>query len=162
MLNTSSMVMPRQLSTTQKAARRIIFQCLQKMETGTLTVIESFHTESRERSERFGTTGNDHSGANVVATIEVKHRLLLACVTRWQYCCRRSLHGRLVGQPDLTALMKLMALNLAALDGLEEQSSWLSKLVYKMAHWANRNTQQNSKRTFMRTTILVTISIVLF
>ncbi len=147
MLNTSSMVMPRQLSTTQKAARRIIFQCLQKMETGTLTVIESFHTESRERSERFGTTGNDLSGTNVVATIEVKHPGFYSRVIRGgSIAAGEAYMDGWWDSPDLTALMKLMALNLAALDGLEEQSSWLSKLVYKMAHWANRNTQQNSKK----------------
>ncbi|EJN6828560.1 class I SAM-dependent methyltransferase [Vibrio cidicii] len=147
MLNTSSMVMPCQLSTTQKAARRIIFQCLQKMETGTLTVIESFHTESRERSERFGTPGNDLSGTNVVATIEVKHPGFYSRVLRGgSIAAGEAYMDGWWDSPDLTALMKLMALNLAALDGLEEQSSWLSKLVYKMAHWANRNTQQNSKK----------------
>ncbi|NMU72637.1 SAM-dependent methyltransferase, partial [Vibrio parahaemolyticus] len=53
MLNTSSMTLPRKLTTTQKAARGVIFQCLQKMEIGCLTVIESFKTETTERSERF-------------------------------------------------------------------------------------------------------------
>lgn len=48
--------------------------------------------------------------------------------------------------PDLTSLMKLMALNLNALDGLENQSSWVTKLLYKLSHWSNRNTQENSRK----------------
>ncbi|MDW3190250.1 SAM-dependent methyltransferase, partial [Vibrio sp. Vb0932] len=46
MLNTTSIALPRKLTTTQKAARGVIFQCLQKMEMGCLTIIESFHTET--------------------------------------------------------------------------------------------------------------------
>ncbi|EVU20021.1 methyltransferase domain protein, partial [Vibrio parahaemolyticus V-223/04] len=48
--------------------------------------------------------------------------------------------------PDLTALMKLMALNIRALDKLEEQGSWLTKLLYKFSHWTNRNSQENSRK----------------
>ncbi len=48
--------------------------------------------------------------------------------------------------PDLTALMKLMALNMRALDKLEEQGSWLTKLLYKFSHWTNRNSQENSRK----------------
>lgn len=73
MLNTSSMTLPRKLTTTQKAARGVIFQCLQKMEIGCLTVIESFKTETKERSERFNAPNGEYSGQPVVATIEVKH-----------------------------------------------------------------------------------------
>ncbi len=73
MLNTTSMAMPRELTTTQKAARGVLFQCLQKMEIGCLTVIESFKTETTERSERFSTPNGEYNGEPVAATIEVKH-----------------------------------------------------------------------------------------
>ena len=42
--------------------------------------------------------------------------------------------------------MKLMALNMRALDKLEEQGSWLTKLLYKFSHWSNRNSQENSRK----------------
>ncbi|MCA2470761.1 MULTISPECIES: SAM-dependent methyltransferase, partial [Vibrio] len=48
--------------------------------------------------------------------------------------------------PDLTALMNLMALNMRALDKLEEQGSWLTKLLYKFSHWTNRNSKENSRK----------------
>ncbi len=51
MLNTSSMALTSPLSTAQKAARNLIFKCLQRMEIGTLTVIESFQSDTQERSE---------------------------------------------------------------------------------------------------------------
>lgn len=73
MLNTTSITLPGKLTTTQKAARGVIFQCLQKMEMGCLTIIESFHTETKERSERFTAPNGEYSGQPVVATIEVKH-----------------------------------------------------------------------------------------
>ena len=147
MLNTTSMAMPRELTTTQKAARGVLFQCLQKMEIGCLTVIESFKTETTERSERFSTPNGDYNGEPVAATIEVKHPGFYS----------RLLHGGSIAageaymdgwwdSPDLTALMKLMALNLRALDKLEEQGSWLTKLLYKFSHWSNRNSEENSRK----------------
>ncbi len=83
MLNTTSIALPHKLTTTQKAARGVIFQCLQKMEMGCLTIIESFHTETKERSERFTAPNGEYSGQPVVATIEVKHPgFLLQNITR--------------------------------------------------------------------------------
>lgn len=73
MLNTSSMALTSPLSTAQKAARTLIFKCLQRMEIGTLTVIESFQSDSQERSERFVGAHNHKPGVAISATIEVKH-----------------------------------------------------------------------------------------
>ncbi|GAL25340.1 cyclopropane-fatty-acyl-phospholipid synthase [Vibrio variabilis] len=50
-----------------------------------------------------------------------------------------------MGQPDLSALMELMALNLAALDSIEDKSSMLTKIMYRLGHWVNRNTVTKSK-----------------
>lgn len=47
--------------------------------------------------------------------------------------------------PDLSALMELMALNLAALDSIEDKSSLLTRIMYKLGHWVNRNTVSKSK-----------------
>ncbi len=38
-----------------------------------------------------------------------------------------------------------MAVNLAALDSIEDQSSLLTKVMYKLGHWVNRNTVTKSK-----------------
>ncbi|MGR5237755.1 class I SAM-dependent methyltransferase [Vibrio alfacsensis] len=147
MLNTTSMAMPRELTTTQKAARGVLFQCLQKMEIGCLTVIESFKTESTERSERFSTPNRDYKGKPVVATIEVKHPGFYSRILQGgSIAAGEAYMDGWWDSPDLTALMKLMALNLRALDKLEEKGSWLTRLLYKFSHWTNRNSQENSRK----------------
>lgn len=147
MLNTTSMAMPRELTTTQKAARGVLFQCLQKMEIGCLTVIESFKTETTERSERFSTPNGEYNGEPVVATIEVKHPGFYSRILQGgSIAAGEAYMDGWWDSPDLTALMKLMALNMRALDKLEEQGSWLTKLLYKLSHWSNRNSQENSRK----------------
>ncbi|EPX4142395.1 class I SAM-dependent methyltransferase [Vibrio vulnificus] len=147
MLNTSSMALTSPLSTAQKAARTLIFKCLQRMEIGTLTVIESFQSDSQERSERFVGSKHGHSGEPVNATIEVKHPGFYSRVLRGgSIAAGEAYMDGWWDSPDLTSLMKLMALNLNALDGLENQSSWVTKLLYKLSHWSNRNTQENSRK----------------
>ncbi|EJC6861946.1 class I SAM-dependent methyltransferase [Vibrio parahaemolyticus] len=147
MLNTTSIALPRKLTTTQKAARGVIFQCLQKMEMGCLTIIESFHTETNERSERFTAPNGEYSGQPVVATIEVKHPGFYSRILQGgSIAAGEAYMDGWWDSPDLTALMKLMALNMRALDKLEEQGSWLTKLLYKFSHWTNRNSQENSRK----------------
>lgn len=147
MLNTTSMAMPRELTTTQKVARGVLFQCLQKMEIGCLTVIESFKTETTERSERFSTPNGDYNGEPVAATIEVKHPGFYSRLLQGgSIAAGEAYMDGWWDSPDLTALMKLMALNLRALDKLEEQGSWLTKLLYKFSHWSNRNSEENSRK----------------
>ncbi|GAB7227223.1 cyclopropane-fatty-acyl-phospholipid synthase family protein [Vibrio rotiferianus] len=147
MLNTTSMAMPRELTTTQKAARGVLFQCLQKMEIGCLTVIESFKTETTERSERFSTPNGEYNGEPVVATIEVKHPGFYSRILQGgSIAAGEAYMDGWWDSPDLTALMKLMALNMRALDRLEEQGSWLTRLLYKFSHWTNRNSQENSRK----------------
>ena len=147
MLNTTSMAMPRELTTTQKAARGVLFQCLQKIEIGCLTVIESFKTETTERSERFSTPNGEYNGEPVAATIEVKHPGFYSRILQGgSIAAGEAYMDGWWDSPDLTALMKLMALNMRALDKLEEQGSWLTKLLYKFSHWSNRNSQENSRK----------------
>ena len=147
MLNTTSMAMPRELTTTQKAARGVLFQCLQKMEIGCLTVIESFKTETTERSERFSTPNGEYNGEPIAATIEGKHPGFYSRILQGgSIAAGEAYMDGWWDSPDLTALMKLMALNMRALDKLEEQGSWLTKLLYKFSHWSNRNSQENSRK----------------
>lgn len=147
MLNTTSIAMPRELTTTQRAARGVLFQCLQKMEIGCLTVIESFKTETTERSERFSTPNGEHNGEPVAATIEVKHPGFYSRILQGgSIAAGEAYMDGWWDSPDLTALMKLMALNMRALDKLEEQGSWITRLLYKVIHWTNRNSQENSRK----------------
>lgn len=147
MLNSGVITLPRVLTTTQKAARRVIFQCLKNMEVGNLTVIETYATENKETSERFSAPVAMHQGKPVAATIEVKHPDLYARVLRGgSIAAGEAYMDGWWDSPDLTALMKLMAINMRALDQIEEQGSWITKLFYKVSHWANRNSQENSRK----------------
>ncbi|CAM2973553.1 Cyclopropane-fatty-acyl-phospholipid synthase [Vibrio mytili] len=147
MLNTTSMPLPLKLTTTQKAARGVIFQCLQNMDVGCLTVIESFKTDAAERSERFMSSNGEYHGQSVSATIEVKHPGFYSRVLQGgSIAAGEAYMDGWWDSPDLTALMKLMAVNMRALDRLEEKGSWLTRLLYKVSHWSNRNSQENSRK----------------
>ncbi len=145
MLNSSAITLPCELSTTQKAARRVIVQCLKKMEFGCLTLIESFNSGAAEKSERFTAPAGMYREESVSATIEVKHPGLYSRILRGgSIAAGEAYMDGWWDSPDLTALMKLMAINMRALDQIEEQGSWITKLFYKVSHWANRNSQENS------------------
>ncbi|USD59400.1 class I SAM-dependent methyltransferase [Vibrio sp. SCSIO 43140] len=145
MLQTTSLDVPKTLTGIQKTAKGVAFGCLQKLEIGTLTIIESFSTSGdscRKVEERFGAPRSNEPAA----VIEVKHPDFY----------RRLLQGGSIAageaymddwwdSPDLSALMELMALNLAALDSIEDKSSMLTKIMYKLGHWVNRNTVTKSK-----------------
>lgn len=147
MLNSSAITLPCELSTTQKAARRVIVQCLKKMEFGCLTLIESFNSGAAEKSERFTAPVCMYREEPVSATIEVKHPGLYSRILRGgSIAAGEAYMDGWWDSPDLTALMKLMAINMRALDQIEEQGSWITKLFYKVSHWANRNSQENSRK----------------
>ncbi|AUI86288.1 SAM-dependent methyltransferase [Vibrio azureus] len=147
MLNTSSMVMPTELTATQKAARTLLFRCLDKMEIGCLTIIESFKTGTTERSERFATQMLEHNGVLAAATIEVKHPGFYSRILQGgSIAAGEAYMDSWWDSPDLTALMKLFALNIRALDQLEQQGSWLTKMFYQLSHWMKRNSQQNARK----------------
>ncbi|MBR9788485.1 MAG: class I SAM-dependent methyltransferase [Vibrionaceae bacterium] len=147
MLNSSAITLPCELSTTQRAARRVMVQCLKKMEFGCLTLIESFNSGATEKSERFSAPDSSYNGQPVVATIEVKHPGLYSRILRGgSIAAGEAYMDGWWDSPDLTALMKLMAINMRALDQIEEQGSWMTKLFYKVSHWANRNSRENSRK----------------
>lgn len=145
MINSTSLPITKSLNGLQKTARSIAFHCLYQLEIGCLTVIESYTQQGSNKSvgERFG----EPKSGEPVAVIEVKHPEFY----------RRLLQGGSIAageaymdgwwdSPDLTQLMELMALNLTALDAIEEHSGLLQKIIYKLGHWLNRNTEQKSKQ----------------
>ncbi len=72
MLQTTSLDVPKTLTGLQKTAKGVAFGCLQKLEIGTLTIIESFSSEgasTRQVEERFGSPRSNEPAA----VIEVKH-----------------------------------------------------------------------------------------
>lgn len=145
MLNTTTLEAPKSLNGLQKTAKGIAFNCLYKLEIGCLTVIESFAQRGgvgKQVGERFGKPTKGEPSA----IIEVKHPEFY----------RRLLQGGSIAageaymdgwwdSPDLSALMELMAINMAALDSIEDKSSLLTRILYKLGHWVNRNTLAQSR-----------------
>ena len=55
MINSQTLPLPKALTPVYKAARNLAFSCLQRLQHGSLTVIESFESRSDEDSTtRFG------------------------------------------------------------------------------------------------------------
>ncbi|WP_240207021.1 cyclopropane-fatty-acyl-phospholipid synthase family protein [Vibrio sp. CyArs1] len=145
MLNTTSIEAPRALTGLQKTAKSIAFKCLYKLEIGCLTIIESFQEEGsvgKHVGERFGKPKDGEP----TAIIEVKHpEFYRRLIQGGSIAAGEAYMDDWWDSPDLSALMELMAVNLAALDSIEDQSSLLTKVMYKLGHWVNRNTVTKSK-----------------
>lgn len=143
MLNIGSLDIPVYVKATQKAARGIVFRCLDKLEIGSLTIIESFNTDLESRSARFGQT----EPGELTATIEVKHPAFYRRLLRGgSIAAGESYMDGWWDSPDLTRLMELISRNLGMLDRIETQSSRATRLIYRLKHWMKRNTLENSRR----------------
>ena len=58
MINSQVIPYPRQLSSGQKTARNLVFTLLQKLEVGSLTILESFDEEHAKQRTLFGCPKN--------------------------------------------------------------------------------------------------------
>ncbi|WP_114785607.1 SAM-dependent methyltransferase [Vibrio tetraodonis] len=144
MINSQTLPLPKALTPLHKAARNLAFSCLQRLQHGSLTVIESFESRSDEDSTtRFG----DLIDGETHAVIEVKHPAFYARLLKGgSIAAGEAYMDGWWESNDLTSLMKLMAQNLATLDSIEKKSSVFSKLAYQVGHWLNRNTLVNSAK----------------
>ncbi len=144
MINSQTLPLPAQLTSMQKTARNIAFSCLCKIQFGSLTVVESFGVEgSQQVRESFGSPKNGQPSA----IIEVKNPAFYARLLKGgSIAAGEAYMDGWWDSPNLTALMELMALNMKTLDSIESRSSLLSKLVYQVGHWLNRNTVENSAK----------------
>lgn len=136
MQNSESLELPKQLTSLQKSARSITLKCLQRLEVGTLTIIESFTDGSATARETFGTPREGEPNAS----IEVRDPHFYARLLKGgSIAAGEAYMDGWWESPNLTTLMELMARNLSALDGIEAKSSIFTKLLYKITHWFNRN-----------------------
>lgn len=142
MLNSQTLALPKQLTGLQKSARSFIFRCLQRLDVGTLTIIETFSNEGASSQETFGVL-KEHQPH---ATIEIHHPHFYARLLKGgSIAAGEAYMDGWWDSPNLTSLMELMARNVSALDGIEARSSVLTKLFYKVSHWLNRNSIDKAK-----------------
>jgi len=144
MINSQTLPFPTQLTSVQKTARSITFSCLHHIQCGSLTIIESFDSQGTQQiRESFGTPKQGQTSA----IIEVKNPAFYARLLKGgSIAAGEAYMDGWWDSPDLTALMELMALNISTLDSIESRSSLLSKLIYQIGHWLNRNTVANSAK----------------
>ncbi|WP_165311710.1 SAM-dependent methyltransferase [Vibrio ziniensis] len=141
MLNVTSMDMPISLSAWQKSARNVAFKCLQYLDVGSLTIVESF-TEQTSNQQNFGHKKQDEPHG----VIWVKHPDFYARLLKGgSIAAAEAYMDGWWDSPNLTALMELMARNMTALDRIEKRSSWLTQWAYKLGHWFNRNSIDQAK-----------------
>lgn len=143
MINSHAIPYPQQLSTGQKTARSLVFTLLGKLNSGSLTVVESFSANEPKQQTVFGHSQNSH----ITAVIEVKNPAFYSRVLAGgSIAAAEAYMDGWWDSPDLTAVMELMAINSSTLDNLEGKSSIFTKLSHRITHWLNRNTLENSAK----------------
>lgn len=141
MLNVTSMDMPTSLTTWQKSARSVAFKCLQYLDTGSLTIVESFSQHGAQEQQFAAKTDKD-----LHAVIWIKHPEFYARLLKGgSIAAAEAYMDGWWDSPNLTALMELMARNASALDRIEQRSSWFTSWAYKLGHWFNRNSIEQAK-----------------
>ncbi|KII75863.1 SAM-dependent methyltransferase [Vibrio renipiscarius] len=143
MMTTQTLDFPKQLSTLDKTSRSIAFSCLNKLSVGTLSIVEEFAVGDVVQRERFGEPQSGQPAAVIIVRNPAFYSRLLK---GGSIAAAESYMDGWWETPDLTALMELMALNMGALDTIENRSSFLSTLLNKFNHWLNRNTVENSEK----------------
>ncbi|MBU2897856.1 SAM-dependent methyltransferase [Vibrio hepatarius] len=144
MINSQTLPLPKPLTSMQKTARNIAFTCLNRLQHGSLTVIESFDSQVSEGAMNYF---GSHVDERNKAVIEVKHPAFYARLLKGgSIAAGEAYMDGWWESPDLTTLMKLMAMNLSTLDEIEKKSSLLSTIMYQLGHWLNRNTMSNSAK----------------
>lgn len=140
MSHSSSLSMPKTLSVLQKGARAMAFKSLDLLHIGCLTIQETFNDST---VEQFGSAQE----GQIHATIEVKHPEFYARLLKGgSIAAAEAYMDGWWDSPDLTAVMELMARNLAALDKLEAQSSAVVRWLNQLGHWLKRNTLGQAKQ----------------
>lgn len=143
MINSQVIPYPRQLSSGQKTARNLAFTLLQKLEVGSLTIVESLDEEHAKQRTLFGCPKK----GTPQAMIEVKNPAFYSRVlSGGSIAAAEAYMDGWWDSPDLTLVMELMAANISTLDSIESRVSLLSKFAYRVGHWFNRNTVENSAK----------------
>ncbi len=125
-------------SPSQHLAKKLVLQLLKKLEKGCLVLHDSDETYV------FGEPQN-------IATIKAKIEVLDASfytdlVFGGSVGAGEAYMSGHWSSPDLTSVIRVFALNMAILNKMEKQQSWIGKLSLKIFHWFNRNSLQGSRK----------------
>ncbi|WP_117234379.1 SAM-dependent methyltransferase [Vibrio maerlii] len=148
MLNSSVLASRKGLTTTQRAAQQLMFKTLDSLKFGQLTILEQFDSDVEESVVSYRQFGPKPIGDNKInALIEVKHPdFYKRVLSGGSIAAGEAYMDDWWDSPDLTLVMKLMALNLESVDRMEKESNWTTNVLKKCVHWLNRNSIENSKK----------------
>lgn len=126
------------LNWDQAVARKLLFKLFSQLQFGCLRIHEgNEHYEFGQRIE----------DADIIADLHIHNPQTYADVA----------FGGSIGSgeaymsgywstPHLTNIMRLFARNMAALDALDANQSWLGKILLKCFHWFRRNNRDGSRK----------------
>ncbi len=136
MPNPPTLALTKQPTGLQKGARSLFFRCIQRLQVGTLTIIETFLDQGLPNKEHFAAPDRHEP----YATIEIHHPQFYARLLKGgSIAAGEAYMDGWWSSPNLTVLMELMARNLSVSDGIEANSSLMTRLFYKVSHWLNHN-----------------------
>lgn len=125
-------------SPSQKLAKKLVLQLLQKLEKGHL-VLQDF--------DETYVFGEPHNTAATKAKVEVLDASFYTdLVFGGSVGAGEAYMSGYWSSPDLTSVIRVFALNMAILNKMEKQQSWIGKLSLKIFHWFNRNSLQGSRK----------------
>ncbi|MCM2679998.1 SAM-dependent methyltransferase [Echinimonas agarilytica] len=118
---------------------RMLLNSLQNLSVGQLTLVDG------DRKQIFG-EGNEGVSAHVTVHDPSFYK---AVIKDGSIGAAESYMQGHWETPDLTAVMRLMASNLATLDRLDASTSWLNRLSRKLFHKLNGNSVTGSKKNIV-------------
>ncbi len=126
------------LSRSQRIARELVMKLFSRLIHGCLRIHEDGELYS---------FGQSLDSADLVADIHVHDPDIYGQIIFGGSigAAESYMHGHWTS-PNLTAVMRLFARNLSTLDAMDFNKSPVSKLLLKIFHWFNRNTQSGSRK----------------
>ncbi|OBT15992.1 cyclopropane-fatty-acyl-phospholipid synthase [Vibrio sp. UCD-FRSSP16_10] len=150
MYQTQTLTIEKEFSPIQRSARAIIFKHLQKLQHGELVITEQFDSH-KFGSDKFDSYSSvNHFGpsfSSIHSSINVYHPDFYSRMIKGgSIAVAEAYMDGWWDSSDLTSVMTLMALNLNALDAMNNKQSLFTSALHKIDHWLNRNTVANSKK----------------
>lgn len=125
-------------SPSQRIAKKLVLQLLQKLEKGCLAL---------EETDEVYVFGETSDMACIKARIQIHDAAFYTdLVFGGSVGAGEAYMSGYWSSPDLTQVIRVFAANMHTLNKMEKQQSWIGKLSLKLFHWFNRNSLQGSRK----------------
>jgi len=127
------------ISWKQAVAKKVLFKLLRKLEHGFLTLQEN------DEAHQFGNPTSDLKARVTVNDHDFYWKLLAG----GSIAAGESYFNGLWDSPDVTDVIRVMARNNDLIDTIDHRFSGISQLAQRFLHFANRNSESQSKRNII-------------